>query len=372
MIAKAVTPGYKRPVRPLLVVAAILSLASAVVAQEAPKDLRDWELICFCSGNPTPQSILDDDNNGQILYAARAGVTRDQLKAEGIPFTESQIQLLKEWRLLAESEGELRVAIPVLGPGKMARLRARVHGPAVELGKSLGPDFQRLVAALDRQGNASSSYAIVFSYMLDNQVWVRFQERQLLSPAPITADKPFWSGSFWALYPRRSAPGTNSFDHQGWRAAVLWTPPVLSLVDPFGEPSVMKAALTELAAQGRVTDPAARRELQAVGFLDGDGRPAVPVIRQQVSDPVHAASLALSTKISDAVVRMLQSSDFSELTGSSDKGEALEITYHEFMWELLAYLDQAGVVRPPAILSAPHPDPRQVHDLAFIVVLQQP
>jgi hypothetical protein len=58
------------------------------------------------------------------------------------------------------------------------------------------------------------------------------------------------------------------------------------------------------------------------------------------------------------------------LTGARDRGVALIIAYHEFMWELLAYLEKTEVVFPPPILSAKTPDPRGVHDLVFIVVPQ--
>jgi hypothetical protein len=67
----------------------------------------------------------------------------------------------------------------------------------------------------------------------------------------------------------------------------------------------------------------------------------------------------------------LQSAAIPPLTQSDDIGVALVIAYHEFMWELLAYLEQTGIVRLPAILSAKtHADPRQGHDLVFVVVPQ--
>lgn len=71
------------------------------------------------------------------------------------------------------------------------------------------------------------------------------------------------------------------------------------------------------------------------------------------------------------MLRAMQSPAIPALIGSNDSSAALVIAYHEFMWELLAYLEQTGVVRPPAILSAKtHADPRQVHDLVFVVVEQ--
>ena len=113
-------------------------------AQEPPKDLRDWELICYCSGG-NPDDIVRKDDNGQILFTARSGTTRERLKGDGIAFTESQIELLKDWRLLAEQGDQIKTRMPVVGPEEMTRLRALLHVQAVELGSSLQPDLNEAV-----------------------------------------------------------------------------------------------------------------------------------------------------------------------------------------------------------------------------------
>lgn len=128
-----------------LVLLTALILFVPALAQEPPKDLRDWQLICYCSGGD-PDEIVRKDNNGQILFTARSGTTRERLKSDGIAFTESQIELLKDWRLLTEQENQLKTRMPVVGPEEMTRLRALLHVQAVELGRSLQPDFKALVA----------------------------------------------------------------------------------------------------------------------------------------------------------------------------------------------------------------------------------
>lgn len=339
-------------------------------AQEPPKDLRDWQLTCYCSGG-NPDDIVRKDNNGKILFLALRGITREGLKARGIAFTESQIELLRDWRLLAEQGDQFTTRMPVVGPEEMTRLRALLHMQAVELGRSLQPDFNTFVAAVAQRGYADNAYSIAFSYLLDGMVWDEFDQRHLLPSMETTAEKPFWGGTLWAIYPRRDAPGTNSKSHGGWSLSVTWTQSVQPLLKPLNSLSLVESLLNDLEMRGSVSDPSARNELVALGILSADGEPAVPIIHEVPSDSIYAASLAISHKVGDGMLRVMQSPAIPTLIRSNDSGVSLVIAYHEFMWELLAYLERTGVVRSPAILSAKtHADLRQIHDLVFLVVEQ--
>jgi hypothetical protein len=338
--------------------------------QAPPSDLRDWELICFCSGRDKgPDEIVREDTNGQILFAARRGTTRQRLKDNHIEFSESQIDLLVSWRLLAEQGGQLKTQMPILGPDEMTRLRAVLHVQAVELGGSLLPDIKTFVSLLNQRGYRDEAYTIVFSYLLDNLVWDDFDQRHVLPSMEITADRPFWSGALWAVYPRRGAPGTNTRPYGGWTLSVMWTQPVQPLLAPLYRSSLVEPFLADLEKLGSVSDPGIRSQMLALGIVAADGKPTVPIIREVNSDAVFASSRAIAHKVSEGMLRAAQSPDLFALAGTGDRGVALIVAYHEFMWELLAYLEQAKVVLPPAIVSAKTPaDPRQVHDLVFIVV----
>ncbi len=344
----------------------------AATAQTPPSDLRDWELICYCSGQQKgPDEIVKEDNNGQILFVARRGTTRKGLKEAGVAFTESQIELLKNWRLLAEQDDQLKTEMPVLGPEEMARLRALLRAHAVEIGSSLEPDFKNFVTVLTQQGYVDNAYSIVFSYLLDDVVWDDYDHQHMLPSMEISADKPFWGGTVWAVYPHREAPGTNSRSYGGWSLSIMWMQSVQPLLTPLNSSSMLKPLLDDLEKRGSVSDPVVRRQMEGLGVLTADGKLAVPIIREAPSDPIYTASLVLSRKVSEGMRQAMQSPDIPALIGINDNRVALIIAYHEFMWELLAYLQQTGVVRPPAILSAnSQADPRQIHDLVFVVVPQ--
>lgn len=347
-----------------------LFLPPQSLPQTPPKDLREWQLICYCSGG-NPDEIVRDDNNGQILFTARHGTTRERLKGGGIVFTESQIELLKDWRLLAEQGNQLKTQMPVLGPEEITKLRALLQMEAAELGGSLQPEFRAFVAAVTQRGYVNSAYSIVFSYLLDGMVWDEFDQRHLLPSMETTAEKPFWGGVLWALYPRRDAPGTNSKSHGGWDLSVTWTQAVQPFLTPLNSTSLVHSLLLDLETHGSASDVETRHQLGALGILTADGQPTVPIIHEVSSDSIYAASLVISHKLGDRMLHAMQSPEIQALVGTGDNGVALVIAYHEFMWELLAYLEQVGIIRPPPILSeGTHAEPRQVHDLVFIVVPQ--
>lgn len=349
-----------------------LFLPSQSLPQAPPKDLGDWELICYCSGREKgPDEIVREDNNGRILAAARHGASRESLGRDGIVFTESQIELLRDWRLLSEHDGELKTLMPVLGPDEMNRLRSLLSSHAKQVGKSLAPDFENLVAMLTRSGYSGNAYSILFSYVLDDMVWDEFDRLHVLPSLEITADKPFWSGVVWAVYPRRDSLGTNSRSYGGWDLFVTWTRSVQPLLTPLNDSTLTQTLLKDLESHGSESDPTIRSQLAALGILTSEGKPAVPIIHERPSDAIYVDSLALSRKLSQEVLRAMQAEDIPSVIGAGDRGVALIIAYHEFMWELLAYLEESGIVHVPAVLGGQgQVDPLRTRELVFLVVPQ--
>lgn len=346
----------------ILVAAGLLGMMQA---QTTPQNLVEWDLICFCTTTrSTPHRVVRADNNGQILFAARNGITREQLKAAGTSFTESQIELLEDWRLLGHDGKTLTTAIPVLGPEETQQLRNALRPRARALGSQLAPEVKRLIAALDQQGYANNAFSAVFSYLLDGIVWDRFEERHALPTMEVTAEKPFWDGTFWAMYPIRKGPGTNSVSHERWTLLATWTESVLTATQPL----LSDRVVAQLASSGVVTDEATRHDLAGLGVLSADGKPRVPVIHERESDPVYSIALPISRKIGDAMMDGEAGVDLKALTHSRDDGHALLIAYHEFMWELLSYFEDSGLIKEPAALSAGvKSDPTQIGSLVLLV-----
>src|ERR1019366_7086175 len=89
-------------------------------------------------------------------------------------------------------------------------------------------DLQTITADLQRRNLSESLYSVMFSYVLDGLSWDQLSSRKAIPSMEVTADHPFWDGTFWAVYPKReAAPGTNSTGPHGITLLMTWTDPVL-------------------------------------------------------------------------------------------------------------------------------------------------
>src|SRR5262245_12222541 len=144
---RLVTP--LRPSRPRtgMMFAMVLWLAVDVRVAAAQTTLADWDLICFCNSRvSTPHFVVKMEANGAILYAARNGMTRDQLARSGVPATNTAIQLLLDWGLLAQQGDTLKTAFPVLDADRMTAFRRDLRAAATAMLPRLRPSVDSISA----------------------------------------------------------------------------------------------------------------------------------------------------------------------------------------------------------------------------------
>jgi hypothetical protein len=144
----------------------------------APSDLAGWGLHCFSpTARRTPHSIVELDNNGEILAAAVSPVHPEDLAASGIPVTDSQIRLLCDNGVLIADNEMIRTAGPVLGPAVIGPIRERLedvsHGVVDRLGEPVGA----VRAALTAAGHSDSVWAVTFGHALDGLLWIELDAR---------------------------------------------------------------------------------------------------------------------------------------------------------------------------------------------------
>lgn len=344
-------PG--RQSRHLAVVTFAVCFSCAAPPRVAPAQvtLADWDLVCFCNSRVnTPHFIVRMEANGAILYAARNGITRQQLGSTGVPASSTAIQLLRDWGLLTPRGDTLRTALPVLGGDRMTMLRRDLRGAADSMLPRLRPLVDSITAVLAARGTPESAYAVVFSYILDGLVWEEFGDAADV-PAQLDVAHPFWNGAFWAVHPKRmNAPGTNAYwvDSVGMR--VMWTDSTLALLRPV-QSSANRTALARALRSANVND--IPESLRAYALFRGDGSPAFAVVSSVEDDELAQASRSLARQVAEGVHRWLRGVDMSERLDTRDPRLALLVTYHEFMLELLDALEAAGAVTKPAVLRAP-------------------
>lgn len=334
-----------------LVLLAIPALAaSAAQAQDAPADLNQFGLICFCNSRiSTPHRLVAMDNNGQLLFAARNGVTREQLQASGIAFTESQLVMLKDWGLLTEKAKRLTTNFPVLEPSRMDALRAKLNPIAEQLVPKVQPDVLAIKAELKRRHQEQWLYAALFSYVLDGKLWNSLESTGNLPNTDISIEHPFWSGTFWAVYPKQDdMPGTNSRRVGDAAADFLWSPATVSESNKLQSSDAVMSWLKALSDHS----PAAALPFSGTAPL---------VIREYANDPIFTAGVHMANQIGP----VLGSADFSAELPQADASQRLLIATHEFIWILLADLVRTHRIGIPPVLSK---GPSQPSDLAPVIL----
>lgn len=316
----------------------------------------------------SPNSIIRLDNNAEILAACTDGKTAAQLEELGVSFTESQLVLLRHYRLLERTGGVHKTAFTVLDPASTARLRTLMREKAAETAPQLRGDVAALKSALATDGREGSSYTILFSYVLDGMVWDRFADRGLKTQ--MAAEQPLWDGVLWMLSPPRPfRSGTNSITKGQSTFKLHWSDAAREQLMPLlGNWGMCRRMAVEILTSGRVASRNLRDTYRAFGIFDAQGRSLLPVIHERAENPLFAASSRLADQTAQA---FLDSVDLDRLMREfdlPDKRTAVVIGYHEWMWELIDELERTSLVRRPLLFSHPSEAPKaRVGELMFLV-----
>ncbi|QFU92075.1 hypothetical protein [Amycolatopsis sp. YIM 10] len=317
-------------------------------------DLSKWGLYCFCLGaRSTPHHVVEMDDNGRVLFHAREGTTRAELREHGIEPLESQLALLRAYGLLTVEGDRLTTAFPVLGPAEMESLRARVKPLAEKIVPEILADVSAIVDSL------ASAYGVLFGYVIDGLLWDRFRAVAALPGTELTLDRPYWNGAFWASYPPRAgATGTNEVAGAGAALTMVWTDPTVRALNRLADAPALRSALDRGELPLGPVTTSAGEEWRLTG---DDGEPAIPVIRRE--DPVHEHGSRVADAIASALLRELPA--FGPQWGEA----TLLIVAHELIWDLMAMLEAAGVVDRPVTFDDPAATPDALRAHLFVTVL---
>ena len=117
-----------------------------------------------------------------------------------------------------------------------------------------------------------------------------------------------------------------------------------------------------------MTNLDARDQLVVLGVLNSEGKPVVPVIHEVPSDPIYSTSLVIAREVTEGMLRAIQSPAMQGAIDVEEKPVGLVIAYHQFVWELLRYLENEKLISPPPVFSASLADPKHVRSSVFFVV----
>lgn len=335
-------------------------------------DLSNHEIYCFCNAvRGTPDRIVRMDNNGAILAACQGGRTIEQLRAGGVAVTDSQIRLLQDWGLLRKEEGgALRTTFPIFGPETVSPLRKLARVSAADLVRSSRTEIRQLLDLLSKAGQEGSAYTLLFSYVLDDQVWEQFYADKLLVDREPSLDEPFWTGVVWTYSPRRQfSCGTNFTSNQGVSLAVNWSPALADRMGPLmGGWRALRPLIEACAENKRVEDPEERRLFGSYQLCDDQGSPILPILTESGSDPLFQVASVVAKKVATHAADFARSDSVRTLLGTFEDAPRLVITYHELMWEIMEEAESNGLIRTPAAFADPeHAREQDMGKLVFAI-----
>lgn len=299
-----------------------------------------YEIYFYGTGfGSSPQHIISQKNNKELLGACVLPKTKQQLNKLGIPVSDIQVALLQKWRLLKLQDELLQTSFSILNQDQISRLRNYAKSLAPEIVKAINQELSDFLQVLHNQPKISP-YLLFFTCVADGLVWDYFTEEGVMPDMTIKGEEDLWIGVLWGSYsPRAFFLGTNSYPVEDGEVKFVWNNDLLPKLKPF------------FLHQKRIP--------QMINKL------SIPVICQKPGDPVYESSLKLSTRLTQEILRKLDLPALVEQYQFRDEQEALIIVYHELMWSLLEEMENKGLLIKPSIIA--NPNQKQDFDITNLI-----
>ena len=339
-------------------------------SQDYPTDIKKYDFSLMGSSSKiSPRMVITMDNNWEILLACLSEKTKAELKGMGISFTDSQLMLLHVMRLLDVEDERLKTAMPILGSVRMRSLRNKMRDLTVKIEPELRSDIDDIKKELKKIGRQDNMFTILFSYVLDEIVWRPFFEKGLIKLTGLTAEEPFWAGAFWACYPPREfSYGTNSMDLQEASFKINHSN-VLSQVKVNGFTSThLRMLYKDYIEYGKIVDENLRKELAPYEIFDSSGYLTVPIIEEKEDNQLYLKCKSVAMKVAQLFIDNVDVKSLMDEYEFYDAEKAIVVSYHEWMWEYMAYLEDKGIIKKPFAFSNPkEAGPKDIGTLLFVV-----
>jgi hypothetical protein len=287
-------------------------------------------LICYCDAvGATPHSIVRRDDNGVVLFALRNGGTIDELRKGGIAVTESQLSLLLDWQLVKRRGALYTTTMPLIDDSTLSAIQSFVDPLAADFVRSHAAMIRTLVEIITAAGLSEQQYAVLFSYVLDGQMWRKLDTDGALPATRPDRRHPFWNGAFWAVQAKRLVPGTNTSTRDGVTTYRTWN---------------------DLSDKAVSAYPAAR--VPPPSFPDKAGT------------PVHDQGKLLADALATLIQQAAATSAFPALRATPHPVITL-ILGHEIIWAAMNQIVHDGLVAEPPALRDQAPSTEAVKALIF-------
>ena len=330
-------------------------------------DMKNWEQICYCSfkGHFHPQEIVNADNNWQLLLALKNGYTSHQLDSLNIPYAKSQLLLLLSMRLIEQKGKVFTTTIPILNKTETAELRAMSRKAAMQIISDIESECKDLVDFLAKNNRQKNAFSILFSYVLDDRIWRKFEQENLTDESLIINN--LWGGDYWSITPKRTwSCGTNSLSNDKYAILFNWSEQSNKLLSKFYGANF--DGILDFLEDGKTNDSTVIDEFTKYGFFDKNKNLTIPIIDENGDNTLFT----LSNKITDKLLSaFLKSTDFDAVKSKFnfvDDSQTVIIFYHEVMWDILNLLLEKQIIQKPIAFESPEKaELLDIADLCFVI-----
>ena len=132
---------------------------------------NECETIAFCSYESyDPSQYVESDNNWELLHTLRTPMSFKELKATGVPVTESQILLLQIGGLIEKENNVLKTIMPIFDEEQTKSIRTLSKTIAQSAYTMSENEWHAFLSELKKNNLEKNAYSLVFSYILDGKI----------------------------------------------------------------------------------------------------------------------------------------------------------------------------------------------------------
>ncbi|GHU95149.1 hypothetical protein FACS1894156_4290 [Bacteroidia bacterium] len=296
----------------------------------------------------------------------RNGLTQKDLDSLKIPYTQSQLLLLRSQRLVQRQQRVYKTSVPILDEEQTIKLRKQSRFVAKQIFQGIEKNCNELVIYLSKNNRSKNAFSILFSYVLDGLIWNKLEKEKLIEERDGTN---IWSGSYWFLTPKRPFEcGTNSMSAgRNHKLSINWTNQSQDLLNNLFNANCDEF-LYELEKKNTITAAKLIEEFKPFGFFDKNNHLTIPVINENSSDTLFSLSNHIVDKILSAFIKTTNTEELKTIYHFKDNNESIVIFYHEVMWDILNLLLENQTIQIPIIFDSPEKaDVADIADVCFLV-----
>ena len=308
-----------------------------------------------------PGQIVRMDNNGEILLACIKPQTIDQLKARGIKFFQSQLELLIDWNLLVFNRRDkaYKTTVHIYGSEKASAIRNHVHSAVLRLASALNTDLLSLKSYLEKTHQEKSLFTMLYTYILHDYSMRQFGPEIYQKPQ-LSADFPFWNGFAWAIYPiKKFNTGVTALPAKDKKVFLVSSPAVSG-------PGFRRllSFVKDVSLDDKVDDPKLIKACSVFGLCDDQGGLTIPILEGE-----WAAKLEnMAKQVYAQTVELAESLEMKDILSMATQAHASMFLHYELRYAVLAFLLETGFMKAPIDFdSAGNNAPSDNGNLVFVV-----